>query len=181
MLRKSMVALLAIAAAALLAPDTASARGGFGGFRGGGGFGGFRAAGIGMGNPGFRAAAIGGGYRVAGMRTGTFAQNAWRTGFYPGYRPFRRFPVAAAAVVGAGLAYGAYPYGYGDYDNGYYDNAYYSNGYYGNGNAYYPPYDYDGNYVYNSSGYYGDGGCTIVQRRIPTPYGWVLRPVQVCN
>ena len=31
MLRKSMVALLAIAAAALLAADTASARGGFGG------------------------------------------------------------------------------------------------------------------------------------------------------
>ena len=100
MLRKSMVALLAIAAAALLAPDTASARGGFGGY-GGGGFhgGGFRAAGVGMGNPGFRAAAIGGGYRVAAVRTGTFANNAWRTGFYPGYRPFRRFPVAAAAVV----------------------------------------------------------------------------------
>ena len=176
MLRKSMVALLAMAAAALLAPDTASARGGFGGGYRGGGFagGGFRAAGIGMGNPGFRAAAIGGGYRVAGMRTGTFAGNAWRGGFYPGYRPWRRFPVAAAAVVGAGLAYGAYPYGYGYYDDAYYGNAYYNN-------AYYPPYDYEGNYVYNTGGYYGDGGCYIIQRRIPTPYGWVLRPVQVCN
>src|SRR5205085_7690451 len=148
--------------------------GGFGGggFKGGGGYGGgFRAAGIGMGG-GYRAAAIGGGYRVAAVRTGTFAGNAWRTGFYPGYRPWRRFPVAAAAVVGAGLAYGAYPYGY--YDDAYYGNAYYNN-------AYYPPYDYDGNYVYNAGGYYGDGGCTIIQRRIPTPYGWVLRPVQVCN
>src|SRR5439155_20359827 len=86
MLRESMVALLAIAAAALLAPDSASARGGFGGYRGGGFHGGgFRAAGIGMG--GYRAAAIGGGYRVAAVRTGTFAGNAWRTGFYPGYRP----------------------------------------------------------------------------------------------
>ena len=174
MLRKSMVALLAIGAAALLVPDTASARGGFGGFRAGG---------TGVGNPGFRAAAIGGGYRVAGMRTGTFASNAWRTGFYPGYRPWRRFPVAAAAVVGTGLAYGTYSNGYGYYggyySNGYYGDAYYGNGYYGN--AYYPPYDTEGNYVYNSGGYYGDGGCTIVQRRMPTPYGWVLRPVQVCN
>ena len=121
---------------------------------------------------GYRAAAIGGGYRVAAVRTGTFANNAWRTGFYPGYRPWRQFPVAAAAVVGAGLAYGAYPYGY-------YDDGYYNAGYYGNG--YYPPYDNEGNYVYNAGGYYGDGGCAIIQRRIPTPYGWVLRPVQVCN
>ena len=163
MLRKSMVGLLAIAAAALLAPDTASARGGFGGYRGGA----FHAG-------GYRAAAIGGSYRAVAVRTGTLASNAWRTGFYPGYRPWRRFPVAAAAAVGAGLAYGAYSNGYGYYDDAYYGNAYY-------GNAYYPPYDTEGNYVYNSGGYYGDGSCYIVQRRIPTPYGWVLRPVQVCN
>lgn len=179
MSRKSIVALLAIAAMALLVSEAASARGGFGGYRGGGG--GFRAAGVGMGGAGFRAASFGGGYRAVavapGLRGGTFAGNAWRAGYHPGYRPWRRFPVAAAAVVGAGLAYGAYPYGY--YDNGYYDDPYYGNGYYNN--AYYPPYDYDGNYVYNAGGYYGDGGCTIIQRRIPTPYGWVLRPVQVCN
>ncbi len=147
MLRKSMVAVLAIAATALLAADTASARGVY----------------------------KSGGYRVTAVRTGTFGSNAWRTGFYPGYRPWRRFPVApvaAAAAVGSGLAYGAYPYGY--YGDGYYNAGYYPN-------AYYPPYDGDGNYVYNTSGYYGEGGCTIIQRRIPTPYGWVLRPVQVCN
>jgi hypothetical protein len=172
MLRQSMIALCAMAAIALLAPQEALARGGF---RAGGGFGGFhaggyRAAGIGMG--GYRAASIGGGYRAAAIRTGTFANNAWRTGFYPGHRPWRRFPLAAAAVVGAGLAYGAYPYGY--YDDGYYGNAYYDS-------AYYPPYDYDGNYVYNSGGYYGDGSCYVIQRRMPTPYVWVLRPVQVCN
>jgi hypothetical protein len=151
MLRRSIVALIAIAVAVLV-PEAALARGGFGGFKGGG--------------------YHGSGYHMAAVRTGTFANNAWRTGFYPGYRPWRRIPVApvaAAAVVGAGLAYGAYPYSY-------YDNAYYGGGY-----AYYPPYDYDGNYVYNAGGYYGDGGCTIIQRRIPTPYGWVLRPVQICN
>ncbi len=73
MLRKTMIALFAIASASLLAPDAASARGGFGGggfhgggfggggFRGGGFGGGFRAGGIGVGGGGFRAAAIGGG------------------------------------------------------------------------------------------------------------------------
>ena len=49
------------------------------------------------------------------------------------------------------------------------------------GSAYYPPYDDSGNYVFNAGGYCGDGGCTIIRRRIPTPYGWALRPVQLCN
>ncbi len=155
MSRQSIVALLAIAAMALLVSEAASARGGFGGYRGGGG--GFRAAGIGMGGAGFRAASFGGGYRAVavapGLRGGTFAGNAWRAGYHPVYRPWRRFPVRKLI----------------EFDDDYY------------GNAYYPPYDYDGNYVYNAGGYYGDGGCTIIQRRIPTPYGWVLRPVQVCN
>lgn len=106
------------------------------------------------------------GHRTASVRTGTLAQNAWRTGFHPGYRPWRVpvAPVAAGVAVGAGLAYGAYPYGA-----------------YGGGYAYYPPYDVDGNYVYNAGGYYGDGSCNLIQRRIPTPYGWVLRPIKVCN
>ena len=72
MLRKIMIALFACASVAMLAPDAALARGGFGGggfhgggggFRGGGmgmGGGGFRGGGIGMGGAGFRAAAIGG-------------------------------------------------------------------------------------------------------------------------
>src|SRR5258708_11595103 len=62
MLRKTMIAFFAIASVGLLAPDVASARGGFGG--GGGGFhgvggGGFPAGGFCGG--GFRNAAIGGG------------------------------------------------------------------------------------------------------------------------
>jgi hypothetical protein len=174
MLRKTIVALFAIASIGLLVPDAASARGGFGGGRGGGFHGGgFRAGGIGMGGAGFRAAAVGPGFRSAGpvgFRGGTLAANSFRGGFFrPGFR-HRGFPFAAAAVVGAGLAYGAgYPYGY-------YDDSYY----YG-GDPYYAnyPYDDEGNYAYGVG--YGDGGCYVVRQRIPTPYGWVLRPVQVCN
>ena len=69
-------------------------------------------------------------------------------------------------MVGAGLAYGAYPFGY--YDD-YYAQPYYAN----------YPYNYNGNLIYNG-GYYGNG-CTVIQQRFPTPYGWVLRPVQVCD
>ena len=84
MLRKAMVALMAMASLSLLGVDAASARGGFGGggfhgggggFHGGGGFGGggFRGGGIGMGGGGFRAAAIGGGgFRPAAIGGGGF-------------------------------------------------------------------------------------------------------------
>ena len=105
MLRKAMAALFAIASVAMLVPDVASARGGFGGGgRGGGGFhgggfgGGFRGGGIGMGGAGFRAAAIGPGFRAGpamgyrgagpmGFRGGTLAVNSFRGGYYrPGFR-----------------------------------------------------------------------------------------------
>ncbi|WP_338026091.1 hypothetical protein [Bradyrhizobium algeriense] len=58
-------------------------------------------------------------------------------------------------AVGLGLGYGLYgPYGYyNDYDYGYYDDSY----------------------------YYGDNGCYIVRRSVLTPYGWRIRPVQVCG
>ena len=167
MLRKTMIALCAAASVAMLVPDTASARGGFGG---GGGFhgGGFRGGGIGIGGGGFRAAAIGGGgFRAAGspvaaFRGGSFAVNSFRGGgFHHGFR-HRGFPIAAAAIVGAGVGYGLYgPYGYGyGYDDDY---------------PYYANYGYDNGY------YYGDGGCYVVQQRVMTPYGWSLQPVQVCN
>jgi hypothetical protein len=184
MLRKTLVALFAMASIGMLVPDVASARGGFGGggFRGGGGFhgGGFRGGGIGMGGAGFRAAAMGPGFRAGpavgfraagpvGFRGGTFAANSFRGGYYrPGFR-HRGYPYVAAAI-GAGLAYGAtYPYGYG----GYYDDSYYGNGYYATsypyGDGYYDDY------------YYGTGGCVVLRKRVLTPYGWMLRPVQVCN
>ena len=112
MLRKTIIALFAVASIGMLAPGVASARGG--GSGGGGGHGG------GFGGGGFH----GGGFGLGGF--------------------------------GLGLGYGLYgPYGYyGDY------------GY---------PY-----YAYGDS-YYDDGGCYVVRRRVHTPYGWRIRPVQVCG
>ncbi len=52
--------------------------------------------------------------------------------------------------------------GYGYYDD-YYDYGY---PYYGS---------------YDDSYYYGDSGCYIVRRSVLTPYGWRIRPVQVCG
>ena len=72
MLRKMMIALFACASVAVLAPDAALARGGFGGggggFHGGGG-GGFRGGGMGMGGGGFRSGGMGmgGGFRAAAV------------------------------------------------------------------------------------------------------------------
>jgi hypothetical protein len=146
-LRKTTIALVAIASA-VPALDAALARGFGGGFHGGGigmGGGGFRAAAISSG--GFRSAAIGAG----AFRGGTFAANAFHGGFHPGFR-HRGFPIAAAAI-GFGLGYGLYGYDYGY--------------------PYYADYGYDD--------YYGDGGCYIVRQRLLTPYGWRLRPIQVCN
>ena len=160
MLRKMMIALFACASVAVLAPDAALARGGFGGGGGGfhGGGGGFRGGGMGMGG-GFRAAGIGGGgFRAAalpaaGFRGGTLAVNRFHGGFNHGFR-HRRFPFAVTAV-GLGLGYGYY--------NDYYD---YGDPYYGS---------------YDDSYYYGDSGCYIVRRSVRTPYGWRIRPVQVCG
>ncbi|WP_347341756.1 hypothetical protein, partial [Bradyrhizobium uaiense] len=101
------------------------------------------------------AAALGG-WSGGGWRGGGWHGGGWRGGYYRrgwgwGY-PF------AAAAVGFGLGYGAY-----DYYDGYY------------GNPYYAGYGYDDGYGY------GDGGCYVVRRRMLTPYGWQIRPVQVCN
>jgi hypothetical protein len=90
---------------------------------------------------------------AAGFRGGTFAGNRFHGGFHNGFR-HRRFPFAVAAV-GLGLGYGYY--------NDYYD---YGDPYYGS---------------YDDSYYYGDSGCYIVRRSVLTPYGWRIRPVQVCG
>ena len=65
-------------------------------------------------------------------------------------------------------------------DGGYGDDRY-GNGYgYGYGNqGYGGGYGYGG-YPYAYSGY-DDGGCYVVQRRVWSPYGWTVRPVQICN
>jgi hypothetical protein len=135
MLRKTLLALAAIASIGLWAPDAASARGGFGGgghfggggFHGGGGFyGGF------------------GGFHGGGFHGG---------GFHGGFG--RRFGYGVGAFgLGVGLGYGLYgPYGYyGDYGYPYYDD------------------------------YYADEtSCYLVRRRVHTPYGWRIRPVEICG
>ena len=100
-----------------------------------------------------RAAMIGGGAGFAGHR---FQGGGFHHGFH---RHGRGFPVGAfAAGVGLGL-YAPYGY-YGDY--GYYDD-------YGYGDPYY------------AAAYYDDGGCYIVRRRVPTPWGWSFRRVTVCD
>ena len=152
MLRKAMIALFATASVAMLMPGTASARGGFGG-------GGFHGGGFhgGFGGGGFRAAGVpmgGGGFRTAAIGGG------WHGGGWHGGFRHHGFPFAAAAI-GLGVGYGLYGYGYNDYDYGYY-GAY--------------PAAYDDSYYYGD-----DGGCYIVRQRVVTPYGWRIRPVQVCN
>ena len=48
------------------------------------------------------------------------------------------------------------------------------------GPGYYDDYwDYP-DYAYNDY-YYDNGGCYIVHRRVHTPYGWRIRPVEVCG
>ena len=119
MLRKTIIALAAAASVAVLAPDVAQARGGFGG-HGFGGHGGFGHGGFGRG---------------FGYGIGAFG-------------------------LGVGLGYGLYgPYGPYGYYGGYY------------------PY-YGGDYYSDDGGY---GGCYVVRRRVHTPHGWRIRPVEVCG
>jgi hypothetical protein len=111
MLRKTILALFAIALVGMLSPAVASARGGFGGggFHGGGG--------------GFRGGLGGGGFGGGGFARG----NGWRGGGWRAGAWGWRRPSYGAASVGLGLAlasgyygdpYGDgydYPYGYGEY------------------------------------------------------------------
>ena len=142
-----MLALRHIGAAALavafvlatVAIDSAEARrggGGGGGMRGGGGFsggGGMRGGSIGGGgfagraHPSHPIAGPGVGRPGWGNTPGTRPPNwAGRPGYGYGYRPGYGWGAAAAgaAVVGAGLAYGAYDPYYNDY--GYYDEGAYA-------------------------------------------------------
>ncbi len=104
-MRKSILAVLAIAAIGIAAPNAASARGGHrGGFHDGGGFhggGGFRGGGF-----------HGGGFRGAGFRGGY----GYRRGFSYG-------GLGLGVGLGLGSYYGGYGYPYAY--SGYYDNECY--------------------------------------------------------
>jgi hypothetical protein len=101
MLRKTMIALLAITAVSMLVPDVAAARGGHGGGGGGGGGGGWHGGGMAWHGSGMRVAAFGAG---AGFAAGHFHHGFHRRVFF----------------VGAG------PYAYDDYYPYYYDDGYYA-------------------------------------------------------
>ena len=104
MLRKIMIALFASASVAMLVPDAASARGGFGGggggFHGGGGFGGggFRGGG-GFGGGGFRGGMGGGGFRAAAIGGGGFRSAAIGGRWFPSAAIGGGFRSAAFARV----------------------------------------------------------------------------------
>jgi hypothetical protein len=168
MLRKTMIALMALASIGMLAPDMALARGGggghggFGGGHGGGGFGGGGRgfSGGGFGGRGFSAVAVRGGNfgnsfaratavgaaGVTGIQAGRIAANrgVWHNGF-------RHFHGRRFVVVGGGF-----------WGPGYYDDWY----------------DYP---YYADNSYYDNGGCYVVRQRVQTRYGWRIRPVQVCG
>jgi hypothetical protein len=162
MLRKSMIALCAVASIAVLTPDLALARGGGGG--GGGGHGG------GGGGGGRGAAGFGGG---AG-----FGARGFSSGGNFGASFARAAPVGAtagiAAVQGGRFANGGF--NHGRFDHGFRGRHFFAGGFGGYYDGYwdYPDYAYD-------DSYYDNGGCYVVQRRVHTAYGWRVRPVQVCG
>jgi hypothetical protein len=156
MLRKAMIALCAAASVIALMPNVALARGGGGGGggHGGGGFGGGHAGGFG-----------GGGFAARGFSSGGNFSNSFA----------RAAP--AGAVGGVTAAQGG-RFANGGFNHGFHHgNRFFAGGW---GPGYYDGYwDYPG-YAYDDS-YYDNGSCYVVQRRVHTPYGWRVRPVQVCG
>ena len=178
MLRKTTIALLAVASISILMPDVALAGhgggGGGGGHGGGGGFGGGHGGGFGGGR-GFG----GGGFGGAGFaaRSGSFGNS------------FARSTAIGAAGVGAGVAgfHGA-RIATGNFNRGVWHDGFHhgfrhgrrffvAGGFWGPG--YYDDY-YDYPY-YTADDYYYNGGCYVVRERVHTRYGWRIRPVQVCG
>ena len=98
MLRKTVIALLAVVSIGLLSPTVASARGfggfgghGFGGFHGGFGGGGFRGGGFrggGWGGPAFGLLGLGVGLGLAGAYGGWGYPYGYGYGGYPGYASY---------------------------------------------------------------------------------------------
>jgi hypothetical protein len=170
MLRKTMVALCAIASIGMLAPDMALARGGHGG-GGGGGMGGGGGRGMGGGSFGGHANFSGGNFAGRGMNTGNFNSFA---------RATPNVAVQGNRFAGqsnfAGNRFAHANWNRPGFNHGFrHRHVFFAGGFIGPGYDYW---DYP-DYAYND--YYDDGGCYIVQRRIHTSYGWRVRPVQVCG
>jgi hypothetical protein len=156
MLRKTMIALCAVASIGMLAPDMALARSGGGHGGGGGGLGGGRGG------------SFGGSFGARGFSGGGFANSFARaapTG-----------TAGVAAVQGGRFAAGSF--NHGGFNHGFrHGHRFFDGGFWGAGYDDY--WDYP-NYSYDDS-YYDNGGCYVVQQRVHTSYGWRVRPVQVCG
>jgi hypothetical protein len=168
MLRKTMIALLAIASVSMLAPDVALARGG-GGFGGGhGGGGGGHGGGFGGGFGGGR------GFGAAAVRGGNFGSSFARSTAIGA--------AGVAGVQGGRFAAGGFNQGFhhGGFHHGFHHGHrfFVGGGFWGPG--YYDDY-YDYPYYVADDSYYDNGGCYVVQRRVHTRHGWRLRPIQVCG
>lgn len=164
MLRKSMIALCAFASVVALTPNMALARGGGGGGGHGGGGGGGHAGGFGGG--GF------GGAHAGSFGGANFAARGTPSG---NFNSFARAPAGnVGAVQGNRFANGNV--GRFGHNGFHHRGAFFAGGFWGPGYDYwdYPDYAYD-------DSYYDNGACYIVQRRVHTPYGWRIRPVQVCS
>ena len=180
MLRKTMIALCAIASIGMLAPDLALARGGGGGHGGGGGGhgggmgGGMGGGGRGMGGGGFggHAGSFGGGnFAARGMNTGNFNSFARAT---PGVAVQGNRFANANFARNANFNQPGFHHGFHRFHH---RNVFFVGG--GFVGPYYDYWDYP-DYAYNDD-YYGNGSCYVVQRRVHTSYGWRIRPVQVCG
>ena len=176
MFRKTMIALFAVASVSMLAPDLAAARGGGHGGGGGGGRGGSfggsfsGARGGGIGGASFGAARIGGSaFQGAGV-SNSFARS---TAIGPAGVQGNRF----ATVQGNRFAGSGFRHGHDGFRH-HHGRNFFVGGYFGPG--YYDDY-YDYPYYVADDSYYDNGGCYVVQRRVHTRYGWLLRPVQVCG
>ena len=163
MLRKSMIALCAVASIAMLAPNMALAGhggGGGGGGHGGGGGGGWGGGGRGGGSFG------GGSFGARTVGGGNFSNS------------FAHAPannVAVGAVQGNRFASTSFGHmGHGRFDHGFRHHRHFFAGGFVGDYWDYPDYAYDDSYDDN-------GGCYIVQRRVHTSHGWRVRPVQVCG
>ncbi len=179
MLRKTMIALCAIASVGMLAPDMAVARGG-GGHAGGGGGGGWSGGGGGW-SGGGRAA--GGGWSSGSLGT---AHAAVGTNGVTG-RSFAAAPTNsfASTVPNGGVTTGAVQGNRnGSFGRSGFDHHGFHHGrrFFGGGVFFGPDvydYGYYPDYAYDD--YYDNGGCYIVNRRVHTAYGWRIRPIQVCS
>ncbi len=166
MLRKTMIALCAVASVAALTPNMALARGGGGG--GGGGHGG--------GGGGFGGHA--GGFSGGGFGGGSFAARGVGGGNFS--NSFARAPATGNVNVGAVQGNHFASGNFGRMGRGGFDHGFRHGRHFFVGGAYYDGYwDYP-DYAYDDS-YYDNGSCYVVQQRVHTSHGWRVRPVQVCS